>query len=310
MLIDGAKRRASMLTLANPDNWPVIRELIAQESPQAAMVMPAQFDEVWVKSNIAKGQTIAERLTDQRAREDAAERRRANRESEATARGQLGVAQGNLKVARDRLTFDQTNPKEVLDPDRGLLVNPRTGNARPVMMGGQPVGMKPKPLTESQGRAQMFGTRAAAADRVLRDLEGKYGTLGLTAKQGLEGLPVVGGAASVAANPLMSENQQQVDQAQRDFINAVLRQESGAVISPQEFENARKQYFPQPGDGKKVIEQKRMNRQKAIDGFTLMSGSAGQRIVDEQGGTPKPKASGNGALTQNPDGTFTYGVPQ
>lgn len=52
----------------------------------------------------------------------------------------------------------------------------------------------------------------------------------------------------------------QQDQAERNFINAVLRRESGAAIAPSEFESARLQYFPQPGDSKAVLAQKRQNR--------------------------------------------------
>jgi hypothetical protein len=35
-------------------------------------------------------------------------------------------------------------------------------------------------------------------------------------------------------------------QAEQNFINAILRKESGAAISPSEYKNAEKQYFPQP----------------------------------------------------------------
>jgi len=65
----------------------------------------------------------------------------------------------------------------------------------------------------------------------------------------------------------LSKDQQSIEQAQRDFINAVLRRESGAVISPGEFTNAQKQYFPQPGDSLKVLAQKRANRTLAIKGL-------------------------------------------
>ena len=58
-----------------------------------------------------------------------------------------------------------------------------------------------------------------------------------------------------------SDKFKQIEQAQRDFINAVLRRESGAVIGEQEFENARLQYFPQPGDTPKVVKQKQKNRE-------------------------------------------------
>jgi len=37
----------------------------------------------------------------------------------------------------------------------------------------------------------------------------------------------------------------------------VLRKESGAAIAASEFDNAEKQYFPQPGDSDQVISQKR-----------------------------------------------------
>ena len=50
------------------------------------------------------------------------------------------------------------------------------------------------------------------------------------------------------------------EQARRDFINAVLRRESGAVIAASEFADADRQYFPQIGDDAATIEQKRRNR--------------------------------------------------
>ena len=58
-----------------------------------------------------------------------------------------------------------------------------------------------------------------------------------------------------------SDRFKQIEQAQRDFINAVLRRESGAVIGEPEFENARLQYFPQPGDTPEVVKQKQKNRE-------------------------------------------------
>ena len=57
-----------------------------------------------------------------------------------------------------------------------------------------------------------------------------------------------------------------LDQAKRDFTNAVLRRESGAAIAQSEFDSADKQYFPQIGDSDKVIAQKARARQIAIQG--------------------------------------------
>ena len=67
---------------------------------------------------------------------------------------------------------------------------------------------------------------------------------------------------------MLSDNNKKAEQAQRDFVNAVLRRESGAVIAESEFANAQKQYFPQPGDSAAVEKlQKARNRQIAIQGL-------------------------------------------
>lgn len=143
----------------------------------------------------------------------------------------------------------------------------------------QAAGMTPptkatsdKPLTEFQGKAVLYGTRTAQSDKVLRDLEDKVSTVGLSVKQAAQSVPLIGGMMGAAGNVMLSDSQQRVEQAQRDFVNAVLRQESGAVISDAEFANAKKQYFPQPGDSPAVVTQKRRNREIAINGFKRMSG--------------------------------------
>lgn len=144
-------------------------------------------------------------------------------------------------------------------------------------------------LTESQGRANLFQSRAAEADQIMSGLEGKYSPLAINAKQGAGRVWGVGGALESVGNVMLPENAQKVEQSQRDFVNAVLRQESGAVISPSEFDNAQKQYFPQPGDSKAVIEQKRKNRQTAIQGLRVMAGPAATQ------GNVQPQAPTGGA---------------
>ena len=63
----------------------------------------------------------------------------------------------------------------------------------------------------------------------------------------------------LSPNFLKSELWQSQLQAERDFVNAVLRRESGAAIAESEFESAKKQYFPQPGDSEETIKQKSIN---------------------------------------------------
>lgn len=79
-------------------------------------------------------------------------------------------------------------------------------------------------------------------------------------------------------NYLVSEDYQLYAQAKRDFINATLRQESGAAIAESEFDSANRQYFPMPGDSTAVIEQKRRNRETAIQSFMLAGGEGPKRL--------------------------------
>ena len=157
-----------------------------------------------------------------------------------------------------------------------------------------PIPGHSKPLTEFQGKSSGFGARAAMAHEQLNALEGgglggesdwfpKY-KVGETVQPGMikrsaEALPSFGIGFDESMGTMMnftqSAAQQRVDQAQRNFVNATLRQESGAAISQGEWDNAKKQYFPQPGDDASVIEQKRLNRAQVINGFKTSAGKDG-----------------------------------
>ena len=128
--------------------------------------------------------------------------------------------------------------------------------------GNTTVNVNNKPLTEAEGRNTGFLIRAQESGGILGNME----VQGTNLKDRLSSsVPIVG-------NYMVSDDYQKFDQAKRDFVNAILRRESGAVISPQEFDNADKQYFPQPGDSEQVIAQKRANRGTAISGLRVGSG--------------------------------------
>jgi len=134
----------------------------------------------------------------------------------------------------------------------------------------------PKPLTEYQGKSLGFGLRAEDANSILGKIGTNYSPISIDAARKVEDIPGVG----TGAYALLSPESKQVLQAQRNFINAVLRQESGAVIGPTEFINAQKQYFPQPGDDKDTLKQKSQNRERAISNFKT---SAGPSVEGEFG---------------------------
>jgi hypothetical protein len=189
-----------------------------------------------------------------------------------TMRGQ------NMTDARSResLNFqrDQAN-KPQFNADAGGWITPPAGMPQGSTL--KVPGLEPK-ITESQGKAGVFGSRAENAHAVLNRLEEGINRPGLAAKQGVEGVYGIGGGLGVIGNSMLSADQQKVDQAQRDFVNSVLRLESGAAISPTEFDSARKQYFPQPGDTPEVVAQKRANREAEINGLKVMAGPASALI--------------------------------
>jgi hypothetical protein len=117
-------------------------------------------------------------------------------------------------------------------------------------------------MNNGQATAAGFADRMVQAEKVLQQVEPAMVDMGETIKSNVP----------LAGNHLISPERQMAEQAQRDFINAILRRESGAVIGVDEFESARQQYFPQPGDSAEVIAQKRANRQTAIEGVSRAGG--------------------------------------
>lgn len=188
--------------------------------------------------------------------------------------------------------------------ERGLQ-----GEARDAFIYNARVPVGAEKTTEGQANAALY------ADR-MKEAEAVFAKPGMTeagmsrVQQGLSKIPSVG-------NSLVSPEFQQVDQAQRNFINATLRRESGAVISEQEFDNARKQYFPQPGDKPEVLAQKARNRQTAIQGI---GNAAGPNYAKRQGtpeAQPAPQTQARPAQPQGvpqgarqaPDGNFYVSDP-
>jgi len=138
-------------------------------------------------------------------------------------------------------------------------------------------------LTEAQGKATGFALRAKQASDIL-DVVGKDGKVqpGILKRVG-ESVPLVGEGLGTILNVTQTPPQQQVEQAQRAFVNAILRQESGAAVNESEFINAKKQYFPQPGDSKEVIDQKRLNRETAIKALEVAAGPGMKQVAPSAG---------------------------
>lgn len=148
-------------------------------------------------------------------------------------------------------------------------------NGKPYTKDTKPRG---KGLTDSQAKSYMFANRMQTSSTVFDNLTNEKGELAYSpfftaSKRLLEKAWVVGDAIGGGMNLIASDNDQTASQSMRDFINAVLRNESGAAIADHEFVNAQAQYFPEVGDNAAVIKQKSENRNVAI---ATMKAAAGQ----------------------------------
>jgi hypothetical protein len=157
-----------------------------------------------------------------------------------------------------------------------------------------------KALTDAQSKALLFGNRMAAAEQIFGELAKDGVNVSVPGSRA----PLIGGMV----NALQPESRQRLDQAKRDFINAVLRRESGAVITDAEFANAEQQYFPQIGESAAVIEQKRKARelaQRSIE-IEVPETQRGKGREPAQGGLPPKSQLQRGQIYNTPRGRAVW----
>lgn len=146
-----------------------------------------------------------------------------------------------------------------------------------------------KPFTEAQSKDNVYATRAEGALKVLEPVAGS-----LTSRSDLVADMVPLGLA----RGTQSDQFQVARNAGNEFLQAILRKDTGAAITAQEQELYGKTYLPQPGDGGAVLEAKKAARARALaalrSGMSADQGAAVDRaLVDaarrtEQGGALIP----------------------
>ena len=153
-----------------------------------------------------------------------------------------------------------------------------------ISQGGSPPNLKEaKSLSDTQRLSSAYAQRMEQAILDLDNIEPEISSLSTSEFFIQRKLP------DIAKNQLIRLQ----EQAERNFINALLRKESGANIPTAEMENYRQQYFPMPGDGLDVLAQKKRNRNIALQGmietaasaFTPLSKSGESRSVKLQSPT-------------------------
>lgn len=193
--------------------------------------------------------------------------------NETTRRGQNMVD----SRSREANAAAMSKPFEITGEDGKpvLVQQDKQGNIRPVE-GYKPKQGASKPLTEGQSKALLFGSRMREANEIFDELAGKGVNVSVPGSR-------TGYGVGSIVNALQPADRQRLDQAKRNFLNATLRRESGAVIAAEEFANGDQQYFPQPGDSAAVIAQKKANRETAMRGILAEVPDSDNRVNQVRG---------------------------
>jgi hypothetical protein len=149
-----------------------------------------------------------------------------------------------------------------------LQVDPATGQVT-FQQGGNI-----KPMTEAQSKDTVFATRAEGALQLLDSATDPLAN-NLTEMGGstVGQIPLVG-------NFMKSDGYQQAEQAGNEFLQAILRKDTGAAITPGEQALYGGTYLPKPGDGPEVLVQKQASRRRAVD--ALKAGMTPQAILAQE----------------------------
>lgn len=156
------------------------------------------------------------------------------------------------------------------DPDTGMKFRIKPGHKgnEYIPLPGQAIGADGKVVfTTNQTKEDRPGQGEYSARGFADKAQQAHDALSAIEAKGFN--PAAKGNLVQSMLPTMAQSPdfQSSDQARRQFVNAILRRESGAAIPPFELENYTRQYFPVPGDSPEVLQQKAQARKLAIAGL-------------------------------------------
>lgn len=213
------------------------------------------------------------RLNALKTKEDRAYSEKQQSIADAKNLAQQAMDNGQFSLASRLMNLDQNSPsysKEVSSAITELRKPTSPVKRDTQVVGNQLIDMQTgEVISNVAGVGNEFGTINGKAQNATQSTVNGYANRLLEAERVLSVVnnQFAGGTAygNLLPNVLQSAERQQFEQAKRNFVNAVLRRESGAVISPSEFQNAAIQYFAQPGDKEETLLQKAANRNTVIN---------------------------------------------
>lgn len=152
-------------------------------------------------------------------------------------------------------------------------------------------GMK---LTEGQSKDVGFYSRGIYANSDLSQSEDAL----------LSVAEANGGALPLIGNYLKTPAYRQAERAGREFLAVVLRKDTGAAVTQQEFDLYGPMYLPVPGDDIGTLQSKRIARERVMEAIRLGGGTAKPLFedIDEQFSQRPPPALPGSANQSQTDG--------
>ncbi|TRD03797.1 hypothetical protein FJV76_14260 [Mesorhizobium sp. WSM4303] len=127
-----------------------------------------------------------------------------------------------------------------------------------------------KPMTEGQSKDTTFATRAEGA----LPLVDQFGDALTNLTES------TGGKVPIVGNYMKSPEYQKAEQAGNEFLQAILRKDTGAAITAGEMAEYGSVYLPRPGDSPELLVQKKASRSRALE--ALKAGMTPQALLAQE----------------------------
>lgn len=200
------------------------------------------------------------------------------------------------------------------------ITNP-DGSTTTIQVGGRAGAGGGKPLTEGQSKDNVYATRANGALQALEtpidpnNPQGPTLADALSDRRGVVGDALGGVTLGYSREVMQTPEYQTARTAGDEFLQAILRKDTGAAITAQEQELYGKTYLPQPGDSPQQLAYKAEARRRAVAAMqagmsadqlqmvtrALAMGdlAAADSIIGQVGATTQPAAPPMGDLSDD-----------
>jgi hypothetical protein len=251
------------------------------ELADAAARMAPIYSPQEVEANRLKAMSIKDQYEQMHKQLVLGESQRHNKATEGlTARGQ------NMTDARAK----EANGKGQYDAERGLLIDPRTGQARQVVgTDGQPIAPKggSAKMTEDQGKATGWLIQAENAFKNMKaagfDAQGNPKS---AAYPGInDAIANIPGGAPIA-NSMRSPDRQKFIQGASSLSEALLRAATGAGVNESEAKQKIAELTPQYGEDKATTKQKMAAIPLYIESLKVRAGPGASKAQQLGAGAP------------------------